>query len=276
MSEVFKQWLKNNLDQMVSVQSTYLHIENADLVILSWKGVKVDVHLIRAPPRTRNLKRILQNASSQGTNSLFLVEDHLLPSDGQRVLPKEWMLMLQMLTGERIYTYRGTQPEIFQVHFDPINNASGEHQTWYGPTVTFKQLRYFRTSIRKPRALKGDWLVADFGCPVYWRNSSYRAQQATTATKARTHRETTWQTWSNYASESSMRLSAMQDHLTSCCRLLGVQLDTPREEVKRAFRRKVISLHPDTTKLPPKEAETMFHDLQQAYNYIKAAKGWQK
>lgn len=280
MSEIVKKWLKHQIDPMVSVQTSVIG-NNPSLIIHTWTGARIHLYLIEAPIKPRTLKRILQEATNTGTNSMFILNVSLLPPDSQRVVPPEWLLAIQHLTNDRIYGYQITKQgiELIQVHFEPVNNNIEEYKTWYGPKIPFEKLRHYRVSV-KPRYIKGDWLVADFDTPAYWRTNDYRHQHNQKDRQARQSGHTTWytysaqQTWSGYDDHGQSVHSPLQAYLHNCYQVLGIETSASRDEVKAAFRRRAIAYHPDTSELPREEAAAKFRELNDAYDYIKSANGW--
>jgi curved DNA-binding protein CbpA len=59
-----------------------------------------------------------------------------------------------------------------------------------------------------------------------------------------------------------------------CYELLAVNRDATREEVKAAFRKLALQLHPDTSQLPQSEAVLRFQEITHAYEYIKEYHNW--
>lgn len=286
MSAAIKTWLAAQFKRQVGVQTTKIN-GNADVVVYMWSGVKIHVHLVNETVKLRSLKRVLQDATDIGIGSMFIVDAAMMPEDGKRVELPDWLLAMHTLTHERIYCYRMGEklPELFQIHFEPLS-ASPEFKTWHGPLVNFEKLRFFRNSL-KPRLIKGDWLIADFGSTAFWKNTDYRFYREEKDKKATYDRDTRWQEYSAYqtwngtydhggnSSNGHMPSSRpMQDYLNMCYQILGIEENTAPEEAKRAFRRLAISYHPDTSTLPAEEAEEKFRALNAAYEYIKAAKGW--
>jgi curved DNA-binding protein CbpA len=62
--------------------------------------------------------------------------------------------------------------------------------------------------------------------------------------------------------------------LEQCYANLGVKPDASKDEVKSAFRKLAIEVHPDTSELPKEEAEMRFKALSEAYDYIKTVNDW--
>ncbi|MFW5709183.1 MAG: J domain-containing protein [Chloroflexota bacterium] len=289
MARTFCEWLKYNFDKVLNVQTSSLNSPASDLAIYCWSGVKIHVHLIDQPTSPRAIKRILQEDTQVGISSMFLVDVQILPEDGARTNPTDWMTALHTLNSNRIYAYRviDNQPEIIQVHLEDIPGKSSEQKVWYGPAIGFDDLRYLRKST-KLRSIKGDWLIADFGTMAFWKNTDYRADRARRE-RANSTDHTFWQTWSAYQtwggpyetdeSNGSARRHAtsqtpMGDYLTNCYKMLGVEQSATREEVKRAYRKRALAYHPDTSELPSDEAAAKFKALNAAYDFIKSANGW--
>lgn len=283
MSEQIKTWLAHEFKRLVSVQTTKIN-GHADVIIYLWSGVKIRVHLVNQSVKMRAMKRVLQDATDIGIGSMFLVDATLLPEDGKRVELPDWLLAIHTLNAERVYCYRKGENsyEIFQMHFESLTSSS-EYKTWHGPAVDFDKMRFFRVST-KPRLIKGDWLIADFGSSAFWKNTDYRFHRES---KDRPYqRKTEWQEYSAYQTWSgtyqrqngngngATSARPMQDYLVVCYNILGIEEKTPQDEAKRAFRKLAITYHPDTSVLPAEEAEEKFRALNAAYEYVKAAKGW--
>jgi len=284
----FKEWLKHKLIGMVSIQAAGIRDkpDEPDIIALAWSGMRLHIHLIGQPPRTRTLKRILQNTSEIGVSTMFLVDGRILPEDGKRTEAKDWVKALHELNHERVYAYRVQNggAEIIPIHFEEIP-GSNELKAWYGPTVTFERLRFLRTAVKHPRSLRGEWLVADFDNRAFWKNTDYRAYQERLDREYAYSRQTRWQTWSTgetwkkgqqngQRSNGNRIRSPLQQRLDDCYQLLGVEKSASHTEVKRAYRQLAITYHPDTSEMPTEKAQAAFQALNDAYDYVKAANGW--
>src|SRR5690606_9414866 len=167
-----------------SVQKCVLNQE-ADIVVHSWRGILIHVHLVDEVPRPRNMKRMVQEATRTGIGSLFVVDARLLPPDGAVVAPADWLLAIHALTDEKIYTYylKDGEPRIAQVHLR-VTNKSEEREVWYGPDIdVIGQMPFFRVWIKTP-ILKGDFLVANFAAPAFWHDRDFRNARAAAAEEA--------------------------------------------------------------------------------------------
>lgn len=283
--------LKQTFKGLVPIQTAIANADGADLVVLAWSGVKLHVRLIDEPLKPRGLKRILQEATNVGTNTMFLLDTKFVADDGKRMNVPEWLHAFHALSPERVYCYRQGKAglEIFQVHFEPTNTAD-QWQMWHGPNVPLERLRFHRVNVKSPRSLKGDWLVGDFGSHAFWKNTTYRNYRYRQDRNASRNRNTSWQDWSTYQTWSGtydyqrshngngngrgIPTGPLQEHLDTCYRILGIQSATNQEDAKKAFRKLAIRFHPDTSDLPQAEAEEKFRAINAAYEYIKAAKGW--
>lgn len=278
-----KEWLKLQLDKTISVQTTLLNTRHADLVVLCWSGVKIHLYMIDEAINTRAIKRTLQDNTETGVNSLFIINARLLPPNGERANIKDWLIALHKLNHDKIYSFRidDEAPHIFEIHFEDIV-GSEDKKIWHGPDIDFSRLRSYRT-YQSQRALKGDWLIADFGAQAFWKNTEYRTYQQQKDDARRRHNQTRWESWSGYQTwagidndndKAAQSNSPIRDHLSHCYLLLEVEQDATEDDIKKAYRQKAKLYHPDTSDLPKEEAHIKFQALNAAYEYIKAANGW--
>ncbi|MDX1994153.1 MAG: J domain-containing protein [bacterium] len=279
MAAIVKQWLKTELDALVNVQVSIVTHE-PDLIVHTWNGVKVNIYLLNQPMKAGRMRRLLHDATIIGTGTVFIVSAHLLPKDNTRVMLDEWLQAVHTLTGERIYGYQLGKdgPELIQVHFEPVNGVNA-WEVQYGPSVHIARMRFYRLST-KLRAIKGDWLIADFDNACFWKDNDYRTHREQMVRDRRRSGQTTWQQWSGFETWKNSYNGginppgAMKTHLDACYEALGLKSDADREMVKAAFRRLAREVHPDVSDLPKDEAEARFKVLTDAYEYIKAAQNW--
>jgi hypothetical protein len=274
--DVVRRWLKAQLKGVMNVQSSFITQTNS-MVVQTWTGVFVNVYFLEEAVKTRAIKRILQESSEIGVGSMFIVKAGLLPADRTRFEPKEWLLALHEITRERVYLYDFDEdgPRIAQVHLEPLG-ATGDMLTRYGPPIKFEQIRYYKLSARA-KYIRGDWQVADFGFYAFWRDpyapytASYRRPESTG--------QTTWRAWSQTTWEQDRTTSVnappqRRDKLAISYELLAVKHDATREEIKAAFRKLALQLHPDTSNLPKDEAVLRFQEISRAYEFIKEYHNW--
>lgn len=289
MSATVKEWLRNKFQTVVSVQGASLTVPHVDIAVQCWTGVRIHVYLLSQPVSTRALKRALQDNTQIGINTMFLVDRRVLPDDGSRVSSVGWLLAIQELNNERVYVYTVTdgEPDIIQLHLEKVVGSS-DYKVWYGPSVPFNQLRYFRKGT-KLRSVKGNWLIADFGSRAFWRNTDYRNKRAQVDQRQR-RGNTRWESWSGfqtwggvddsergreqYENRTRQPVTSIGDYLKQCYATLSLAEGASEDEVKAAYRQHAIRLHPDTSDLPSKEAHDRFQKLTRAYHYIKSANGW--
>jgi curved DNA-binding protein CbpA len=67
---------------------------------------------------------------------------------------------------------------------------------------------------------------------------------------------------------ASVRLAAMKRNCRSYYDLLGVAATAHLDDIKKAFRAKVLLLHPDKNQDAPEEAAELFSLVQVAYNTL--------
>lgn len=287
MSQIVKKWLKQHLDKLVDVQGSRIR-SDPDLIVHLWSGVQVRIYLLDSPPRTRHIKNALQDASSIGVGVLFLVHRSLIPATGKHAVLDEWLRALHELTYEQVYVYEldKSTPILSSIHFEALAGMT-KHEIHQGPVITLQRLRFYSRHIR-PRYLRGKWLVADFDTPSFWKVNDYRnnhlwEQEARRRAEGRSTRWSTWSTGSTWQTTDSARetaearrnqAGAINAYLQQCYEKLGVDQNATKEDVKVAFRKLALQIHPDTSQLPKEEAELHFKNLSQAYDYIKSANNW--
>jgi hypothetical protein len=310
---VVRKWLKANLDKAMRVQTCRLGQEemlvsparDVDLVIHIWGGVKIHVHIVDEPIKTRLIKKIVESATSVGIPVLFIVDLKLLPKEGERMTaPPEWLAALHALTGDKIYVYqlKDNVPSLRTARFVP-SGRTAELEMQYGDPIGIEQIRYFQRTVR-PNFIKGYWMVADFGPDVPPKKDYYKQQQQQAQTKndfqqrvrqAQPPNQPPRQQTNHHAPPPpKQQTSAPNGHQTNnqqrranppppakpktrlevCYEILGVSGAAQREEVKSAFRKLAFQLHPDVSTLPKAEAEARFKLVSEAYEYIKSANKW--
>lgn len=269
MTATIKRWLAQRLDSIDSVQKSVI-TQEPDIVVHSWSGVLIHVHIVDMPLKPRSLKRIVQEATRVGIGSLFVVNSSLLPPDGARLMPADWLMMLHALTDDKIYAYRlaDNGPHIQQVHFQ-VTTKSDEREVWYGPDIEIGQLPFFRVWVKTP-LLKGDFLVANFGAPPFWHNRDYRNTRQQAADAARRANRTYTRAEYGFGVGSPEFAKPQPTLLDRALAHLGLKAGASCDEVKSAFRRLALEIHPDVSALPKQEAETRFRELNEAYNYIRS------
>mgnify|MGYP001328579729 CR=1 FL=1 len=279
VADEIKRWLCGKLTAVESVRNCGLS-KDGSLIVVTWTGTLIHVYLLDEPVRVRNLKRILGDATRIGIGVLFIVDAALVPADGALTTPDDGLQALHALYRDKIYTYRQTADgyKIGQVHFRPLGRGS-EQEAWYGPDVEIRHLPSFRVWVKQPQALRGDWLVANFGTEAFWKQPDYiTGRSAFRQQTARGH--TQYYTWSNSSWTDTPgqgfrtpveRLP--QSELDRAYDLLGLARGASDEEVKTAFRKLAREFHPDVSQLPKEEAEARFKKLYAAYRYIKTALG---
>jgi hypothetical protein len=264
--QLVQKWLRNQLVQLVNVQRTTFgqgavsNNPEADLIVHTWAGVLIYVHLVDEPMKPGRIRRILENATSNGIVTLFILDADLLPRQGERVDSHKWFTAFQHLANDRVYTYHNGKNGVLirPLQFTIVGRDEVESQ--YGAQIPVTQLRYLRHTV-KQGAFKGYWLIADFETELSAQNPVYRsvggAHRAAGANG----------TFVRSPEGASSRL----DH---AYHLLGVARNATRDDVKAAFRKLAFEVHPDVSQLPKDEAEARFKVLSEAYEFIKVTNAW--
>ncbi len=268
-------------DQFIAIDSVRAARPVPDdiITIHTWSGVVIHVHLLDEAPKARSIKRIVQENSRVGIGTLFVIDAEWVPADGARVQPEEGLLALHALFKDKLYTYRleDGQPRVGQVHFRAYGRGE-DQEVWYGPDVDIKHLPCYRIWVSAPQSIKGNWLIANFGSDAFWKQADYttgrdafrRAQNGSTG------KYYTWSNpgWTDRGGGHVTHAEPPETQLDRSYKALGLTREASDEEVKAAFRRLALEVHPDVSKLPKDEAEARFKSVYDAYAFIKSANGW--
>lgn len=190
-------------------------------------GDMVYIYLIENPITVYEIRSIVEPNSARGVSSLFILwGELLLPAEGLRYRPDDWMAAFLALHGEKIYgfdPYLAEEHYIFPVYFE---GSGHERVTRYGSPIHAGQLNWVTVETRLP-GLIGQWKVADF--------------------------------------EPRRPLREPEDAMHVFYTLLGLSRKRPttREQVKRAYRRAARRLHPDVN--AAHDATAQMQRLNDAY-----------
>jgi hypothetical protein len=275
VTTTIRKWLREQLIPLVNVQRVSFAQSSAagdpvrepELVIHTWAGVTILVHLIDEPIKPSKVRRILENASNAGIATLFAVDAALLPRSSERIEGEKWYTVFQQLANDRFYTYRVGKNgvEIRPAQFVSVGRS--EFELRYGPVIPIQQLRYLRQTV-KHSAVKGYWLIADFETERSARDNAFRF-----SAQPNQPPRPPGGTSTNGTHPPPMQ-SASKTRLDTSYELLGVAPNASREDVKAAFRKLAFEVHPDVSQLPKDEAEARFKLLSEAYEYIRVKNSW--
>lgn len=228
----------------------------ANLVVQTWMGSTLYVYCLDKAPTVRALRAQLKDNSRTGIGTLYLAHESLLPAPSKDVEILDWQDALKSLSDGWIYSYND-QGKIQQVHFTPTPLA--EHfQCWHLTEFQIENVSVRRREITQ--GLKGEWFLGDIASPAFKRRINYeRVNQ-------RFHYET--------RGTPKAARTTPGDEMSRYYALLGLERSASEREVKAAFRRLAMNVHPDVSSLPRSEAERRIKELLEAYDAIKTHHGW--
>lgn len=271
MLDTIAQWMRTEFKNVQDVRgasteadpSVIYKAHQADLVVSTWMGARLYIYLFHEQPKLRDIKNLLKDNSRHGIGTLFFVRHDLLPSNDTIVKLLDWQEALMSLNGEFIYSYviGETSLSLAQVHFTPAPTKD-EFRCWHLPNFTIENVSVRMREVENN--VRGTWHIGDIASPSYKRKMNYeRAQQ-------RFHYRT------KYTQEPAhgARKYTPDDELGKCYAIMGVERTANEREVKSAFRRLALQVHPDVSALPVQEADRRFRELSDAYETIKAHHGW--
>lgn len=223
-----------------------------------WTGVYIHVHCLDEAPGTRQLRRILQRDEEASSASLFMLAPALAPPPDQRFAAPDWLLALHELGNQRVYvcSARGQAPGVQPVHLEALEGGQ-RHVARYGPQLLPRRLHAGRVNIRR-RSVRGFWNLAHFGAEAFWQRAT---QDRFAAPGPDFERQ-------------APGMSQAENEMARCYALLGVAPDAGQQQVREAFRRQALNLHPDVSALPTALAEERFRRVAEAWEQIRSARGW--
>ena len=224
--------------------------DGTDLVVVTLSsGQRVMFYLVELYMSLHEIQTILKQNAEKGTHTLFMFwADMLLPNDGERFMPQDWMMALLALYGDKIYGYdvAGKDVYIFPVHYD-VQPGYNERYIRWGPLVNLHHLRADFTELDSVH-LKGNFRIVDFAPPS-------RQTEGGSASGG----DSQQQSAPRYASRSAMH---------SFYQLLSVPMDATPEDIKRAYREMARQHHPDMN--PDADSTSKMQEINQAYDHIMA------
>lgn len=214
--------------------------DNSDLIQVTLRSQqKIMITLVDDYISLPELQKLLAADQAKNHHSLFIFwADMLLPDDGERFLPQDWMAALLALYGDKLYAYEVSSKAvyIFPIYFE-LQDGHRERYIRWGEAVKLSELRPDFVHVESP-FLNGQFRMADFGVP-----HSQRAAEEAPAFTQRT---------------------AMQAYY----QVFSLSPDASLEEVRRAYRELARQYHPDLNTSP--EATQKMQEINQAYAQIMA------
>lgn len=219
------------------VEVTY---DSGDLIRVSLENnAVVQIYLIENPITVYEIMGIVAANTGIGTYSLFILwRDLLLPIDGVRYQPNDWMEALLTLHGDKIYAfdaYYGEDFYIFPVYFE---GTGRERMIRHGTTIDATRLYIETISITSP-LVAGVWRIANFEAS---------------------------RTQANPSDETPVNVPYTA--MTVYYRQLGIPETSGQAAVKRAYRKLARKYHPDLNTDPA--ATVKMQQINDAYERILA------
>ncbi len=216
-------------------------IDDGDLKhVRTAAGETAAIYLVETALPTSELRYLVETNTTDNIYTLFILwAELLMPANGTRYKPHDYMSSLLALHGEKIYAYDpyGGDQLVFPIYFE---REYGRHarNIRYGEPVVAGNLACHAVKV-SASGLDGVWRMADF---------------------------------ESRASAQAVNGRSMHDPLHAQLALLGVERkatpEATRIAVKRAYRKLARQYHPDLNK----HADTadMMREINQAYEAILA------
>ncbi len=211
--------------------------DDSDIILaVLHSGEKVMFHLNERFADLHDIKTTLANDLKAGRHTLMMFwADMLLPVDGERVIPNDWMSAALALYNDKIYAFDlyATDVHVFPIYFE---KQPGRYERFirYGQEIDFARLHCQQLEVDLP-TLKGTWKVASF------------------------HQRLASQGSSRIPTEVPSGLHGYYD-------LLNLELSASVEAIKKAYRELARQFHPDVN--PSADANEQMKRINEAYQKI--------
>jgi hypothetical protein len=231
----------------------------ADVVVQTWMGTRIYVYVVDSPPRTRDLRHILRDNTRASVGTLFLLDAKILPSDGSVIKLDDWLIGLQHIYDGGVYAYHieGKTASLVRVSFSTTGNVD-EYYCWYTADFQIESVTTRRREVTQE--LKGVWQIADIASPSFKRRINYE----------RLNQRHHYRTRDVHEAQHPVDNKKFMAY----CKFLDVSPSADEDQVKQAYRKMALQVHPDVSALPQFEADKRFKMLQEAYDYIRQHQGW--
>ena len=215
--------------------------DSGDLIRVSLESNEiVHIYMIDNPITVYEIQGIVAANTGVGVYSLFILwSDLLLPVDGVRYRPNDWMATLLALHGDKIYAFDAYYSEAFYIFPVYFEGYGVERLVRHGKSIDATKL-YGETVNTSSPWIAGVWRVANFELP----------QQRASADE-----------------DTPLSMRAVTP-MTIYYQQLGVAETARPAAVKRAYRRLAREYHPDLNADPA--ATTRMQQINEAYERIQA------
>ena len=266
MENIVAQWLASEFNniQHVKVATTkkektsIFQNHDADFIVETWMNTRLYVYIIDKEMKSRTIKNTLKQNTSVSIGTLFVINQMLLPADGETAKLKDWQDDLRVLNGGAIYAYGLVDEElnITQVNFTETmhrNVFNCWHTTDFPLDTVSVRRRDFNSNI------KGTWYIGDIASPQF---------------KRRINKERASQRFHYRTKRTQPVDDTPPDQLQAAYLALQIEVSAGQDVVKEAFRKMAREYHPDVTEHDKQEAEQRFKEIKSAYDRIKSNRRW--
>jgi len=230
--------------------------DNSDLIVATFKnGQRVMFYLVDYLMSAHELQKTLRENSQQGIHTLFMFwTDMLLPNDGERFAPDDWMQSMLALYGDKIYGYdvSGSEVFIFPVYYDHQPGYNERYIRW-GKTVNIRHLNLDFMNVESA-FLRGHIRMADF-------DGNKSAQHKPGAKNGAEPSD-------DEEERAEIPRYPLRTAMAVYYERLNLDMDALPEDIRRAYRELARQNHPDLN--PSEHATATMQEINQAYEHIMA------
>jgi DnaJ domain len=274
-------------------------VDDADLRIDLKNGKAVAVYIINRALRLPEIRERYEENSMRKLNTLFIVDQRILPANKSEAEAAFWMSALHALTDGRIYAYRCERRDVSIVPLHIEWRWGAERRFFeYGPAVSPASLQTSNVDCAS-KYITGVFASATFGDAPFWkkrtltdekkrkhtwRNQSFHSNRRSPPPPPHDD-EPVWDSWEeferryaeadfgnfNWSGNSQRQSSTGVRNAMPAAKhysLLGVNTSASFDEVKRAYRTMARQYHPDLHPQSKQEYTQKMAEINAAFEAI--------
>lgn len=209
----------------------------------------VVIYFVDGPLSNNAIKQALRDNTMRGIFSLFVVDEAMLPPDGQTTTIHPFINVMQTLFHGRVYAYRATNGDVEVFPVQLRTETSTTKRAVYESPIKVQELTCGHVETSYP--MQGFWGTVNFrSTPVYEGPDPniYRQQRQQASHQQR-------------RMDSGVSIASMTYY-----EILGVDVSATEEQIKEAYRRLARQHHPDLNDSPA--AKEQMQQINVAYRAL--------
>lgn len=225
------------------------------ILLKSTEGQLIVIYFVDSPLSNNAIKKALRDNTMRGIFSLFVLDEALLPADGETSFIHPFINTMQTLFHGKVYAYHVSSDgvEVFSVQLR--SEANNSKRAVYDPQINIEDLACGHVETSFP--MQGFWGTVNFRAQV-----NYEAPK----TRQRTHEYQRQQQRSGQANRGTETLNGGGSVRKAHYDALGLAINATEIQIKAAYRRLARQYHPDLNDSPA--AKERMQQINLAYKEL--------